>query len=190
MLVKGKRRKHDWAEGEVEFPQTSCRSDKASAHPARGSVVNNSSQNCPWPSGKSWVFILSLTEMWAALGKVWSWMKRKNSFPSVLLCCESPLLLTQNTSLVTFLVTAYVEVNPTESNSLQHQLGVHNLTQFWHYLLKIVPDTMDKGSDPQTPTLLQVPVKGSRPPGYPQLLSSLATNQGFPSLPPQLQVIC
>lgn len=85
-----------------------------------------------------------LTEMWAALGKLWSWMKRKSLLPSVLLSCESPLLLTQNTSLVTLLVTAYVEVNPTASSSLQHQLGVHNLTQFWHYLLKIVPDTTDK----------------------------------------------
>lgn len=57
-LWKEKRRKHDWTQGEVEFPQTSCKSDKASAHPARGSVVNSASQNCPWPSRKSWVFIL------------------------------------------------------------------------------------------------------------------------------------
>ena len=45
----------------------------------------------------------------------------KLSFPPMYFFCVSPLLLTQNNSL---LVTKHVEVFPTPSNSLSHQLHV------------------------------------------------------------------
>ena len=68
---------------------------------------------------------------------------------------------------------------PPPSNSLGHQLGILQCTQFCYYL----PGTR---SQETAPSPLHTPISSCRSPGYPQLLSDSATNRGspWPPLPP------
>lgn len=54
----------------------------------------------------------------------------------VLLPCESPLLPTQNTSLLTFLVTKWVEIFPHNKQFSATPAVSYTLTPFWHYPAK------------------------------------------------------
>lgn len=68
----------------------------------------------------------------------------------------------------------------------------YNLTQFWHSVSRDnIRVNILKGSVPQNCFyLLQVPISNTRVPAYPQLLSSLPTNEGSPWPSSQFCLVC
>ena len=103
--------------------------------------------------------------------------EKTQSFPPLFLSCVSSLPLAQNISLLTLLVTKF-GVGGSTQVTLCNTSWVSNNSDPNYWRQCQIPQV--KGSVPQNCSPHQMPITSSRSPGYPQLLSDLATNQGFP----------